>query len=207
MVEKIEYNINNVKSFLGNAARSNNFIVMFSLPSFFDEMSVDLSKLSLLITNINFPQSRSVNENKMKYKGEFVSVGNGRGDYPDITFSFTHATNFKMKKYFEYWMQAVKEDGSGIESPIEEVKCRMVVAMYDTDIQTIRKYAKIEGVFPLSLNGFDLDVSSSELLQGSVTVSIDDFNPVEFVSSSDEAERDIEAFLDGSGDLFNEGGA
>jgi len=175
----INNNINEYKNELKNGVLQDNFIFGLELPPFFKDMVSDelLKELNVMVNKVNFPESRQVNKETIKYKGKSFNIPVSKGDYSALTIEFNVSNNFKMYQFFEVWLEVIQSSSNSFRESESEYKSNgSYIEIYAHDMETVLDKKVFTGLYPLEVSSFDLSTKDENILSATVTFSLDSYN-------------------------------
>jgi len=151
---------------IGDGARPNLFQVSMTFPAFTADASDSSRSISFLAKSAQIPGS-SMGTAPLFYFGREMKLPGNR-NFADWTITVINDENFKVRKAFETWMNALNSHRTNIRAGAAATSTGYSVdakvEQFDKLGNVIKTY-KFIGAFPVELSPIDLDWSSNDTIE------------------------------------------
>jgi hypothetical protein len=151
---------------IGDGARPNLFQVTMNLPTYTSDAATTSQALTFLAKSAQLPGS-TVGTVPLFYFGRELKFAGNR-NFADWTLQIINDENFKIRKGFETWMNAINShttnfrNGNAVTPTSYTVDAK--VDQYNKIGNVIKSY-KFVGAFPVDISPIDLDWGSNDSIE------------------------------------------
>ena len=138
------------------------------------------SLFSIMCHEVNFPKTPDIETETLAYEGSYFDVAKNRKDYDDITIKFRDDASFTLRNTFEVWLNYVQNlkvgSSSGVmNSPKLYKTDTLKIYSLDNNMKRNRR-VDVVGAFPIAVSGYELDYTKHDIIETSVTFSVDSYD-------------------------------
>jgi len=153
------FNINEFKSQLtGGGARPTLFQVQILNPV---DPTADF-KIPFMVRAAGIPAS-TVGSYEVPYFGRQVKYAGDR-TFEDWTVTVINDEDFAIRNALEAWSNAINTHDGNIRALPQDYKSNAIITQFSKDGSALRSYV-FEGMFPISIEGIEMDWSSTDAIE------------------------------------------
>jgi len=155
----MSFNINEFKSQLvGGGARPTLFQVQILNPV---DPTADF-KIPFMVRAAGIPAS-TVGSYEVPYFGRQVKYAGDR-TFEDWTVTVINDEDFAIRNALEAWSNAINTHDGNIRALPQDYKSNAIITQFSKDGSALRSYV-FEGMFPISIEGIEMDWSSTDAIE------------------------------------------
>lgn len=155
----MSFNINEFKSQLvGGGARPTLFQVQILNPV---DPTADF-KIPFMVRAAGIPAS-TVGSYEVPYFGRQIKYAGDR-TFEDWTVTVINDEDFAIRNALEAWSNAINTHDGNIRALPQDYKSNAIITQFSKDGSALRSYV-FEGMFPISIEGIEMDWSSTDAIE------------------------------------------
>lgn len=173
-IETTVFSVEAFRNAMQSGARSNQFLVQLTFPTFVQLGNQAASGAPFLVTSASLPGS-TVNQTILYYRGREVKLA-GERTFAPWSITILNDANMTMRTAFEAWMNGMNnlQDNSGVTNTNDYYR-DFTVTQLDRNSNPIKSYS-IRGAFPIDVSEVQLDFGANDQISSfNVTFALQDY--------------------------------
>ena len=150
--------ISEFKSAVADVARPNRFWVQITGGTAANSWAEQ--PMAFLAKSASLP-SRTIGDIILNWQGMQTKIA-GDPTFDDFTMTFLNDMDFKVKSYFEKWMEEISTMESNVRTSQNTYKAEIIVTQLGRDASTILKSYKLIGAYPKQMDAVELSMESND---------------------------------------------